>query len=159
MERNGFTLIELVIVFGIIALLSAIVVPVMGDASASSRSARRAADLRSVAAALATYKNTHGSYPTTGGEWKGDSTNDGGLGYGTDGYIPGLVPDLLPALPKDPNPAYPDATHGYRYKSDGTDYKFELHGTPESFPEGNPFVDAARPDSDWQVSTPGAYDW
>ena len=47
------------------------------------------------------------------------------------------------------------------YRSDGTDYKFVLNGTPEdadSFAEGFPFYDPERADS-WMVCTPGAYNW
>ncbi len=158
-RQAGFTIIEMLIVVTILAMLAGILIPVLEDSAASARDARRAADLKSVQAALEAYKRTNGSYPSTSGEWKGDSTNDGGLGYDAAGYIPGLVPNFLPALPKDPDTNFPDATNGYRYKSDGTDYKFELKGTPGSFPAGNPFYDPADATGSWQVSTPGGYNW
>lgn len=160
MRRNsGFTIIEMLIVVAILAMLAGVLVPVLEDSSASARDARRAADLKAVQAALEAYKRVNGSYPDTSGAWQGDSTGDGGYGYDATGYIPGLVPQFMQALPKDPDSVYPDATNGYMYRSDGTDYKFALNGTPESFPAGNPFFDPQRTTTAWQVSTPGGYNW
>ena len=157
-RQSGFTIIEMLIVVTILALLTGILLPVLEGTSASARDARRAADLKSVQAALEAYKRVNGLYPDTGGQWQGDPANFGGMGYDAGGYIPGLVPDFLPALPKDPDPANPGADSGYIYNSDGSDYKFVANASPESFPTGNPFFDPQRADS-WQVCTPAAYNW
>ncbi len=158
-RQGGFTIIEMLIVVTILAMLAGILVPVLEDSASSARDARRAADLKAVQSALEAYKRANGSYPDTSGQWLGDASNYGSKGYDATGYIPGLVPDFLPALPKDPDSTYPSAEAGYMYKSDGTDYKFVINETPESFPAGNPFYDPARPTTAWQVSTPGAYNW
>ena len=67
---------------------------------------------------------------------------------------------MLQALPKDPSPDFPNAAEGgYMYRSDGTDYKFVINQSPQSYPSGNPFYDPARPGTAWQVSSPGGYAW
>lgn len=158
-RQAGFTIIEMLIVVTILAMLAGILIPVLGDAAKSSRDARRATDLKSVQASLEAYKRANGVYPTTSGAWQGDSLADGGMGYDAGGYIPGMVPTYAPTLPKDPDSRYPNATAGYAYRSDGTDYKFVVKGTPETFPVGNPFLDPAAPGANWQVSSPGGYNW
>jgi len=158
-RQAGFTIIEMLIVVTIIAMLAGILVPVLEDSAKSARDARRAADLKSVQASLEAYKRVNGVYPSTSGQWKGDAPTFGGLGYDATGYIPSMVPNFLPALPKDPDTRYPTGDQGYIYKSDGVDFKFVLNKTPETFPNGNPFYDPARKTTGWQVSTPGAYNW
>ena len=159
--QAGFTIIEMLIVVTILAMLAGILVPVLEDAAQSSRDSRRASDLKSVQASLDSFMRVNGAYPDTSGNWQGDAATYGSFTYDAAGYIPGLVPNYLPALPKDPSPDFPNATGGYMYRSDGTDYKFVLDGTPEnadSFAEGFPFYDAQRADS-WMICTPGGYDW
>ena len=158
--NSGFTIIEMLIVVTILSLLAGILLPVLEQEAARARDGRRAGDLRSVASALTTYKSLNGTYPNTNDEWHGDSTAYGGYGYDASGYIPGIVPDLLPYLPKDPNPAYPNGTGaGYMYRSNGLDFKFVINATPSEFLVSNPFFDPQRPDSGWQVSSPGGYNW
>jgi prepilin-type N-terminal cleavage/methylation domain-containing protein len=159
MKRNaGFTIIEMLIVVTILAMLAGILIPVLDDAGESAREARRQSDLKNVQAALESHRRTNGLYPDTADAWQGDMTDNGGFGYDAAGYIPGLVPDFLPSLPKDPDGQYPTASEGYMYRSDGINYKFVLLGTPENFDAGNPYLDPARADS-WQISSPGAYNW
>jgi len=159
-RQKGFTIIEMLIVVSIIAMLTAILVPVLDDSAKSSRDARRAADLKSVQSALAAYKREKGVYPSTNGQWWGDAPSYGGKDYqGAKAYIPGLVPTYMPSLPRDPDARYPVGQQGYLYKSNGTDYKFLAHRTPESFKKGNPFYDPKRAAYAWQVSTPGGYNW
>jgi prepilin-type N-terminal cleavage/methylation domain-containing protein len=158
--RAGFTIIEMLIVVTILTLLAGILLPILEQESVRARDGRRAGDLRSVASALSAYRSMTGTFPTTGDEWWGDSATYGSYGYDATGYIPGIVPDFLPYLPKDPNPAYPNGTGaGYMYRSDGQDFKFVINSTPSVYLISNPFYDPQRPDSGWQVSTPGGYNW
>lgn len=158
-RQSGFTIIEMLVVVTILAMLAGILVPVLEDGARSARDARRAADLKTMQSALESYKRANGEYPSTNGRWWGDAPVFGSRGYDANGYIPALVPDFLPALPKDPDSEYPKNDMGYVYRSDGTDYKFLANKTPESFPEGNPFTDSVRPTLAWQISTPAAYTW
>jgi prepilin-type N-terminal cleavage/methylation domain-containing protein len=158
--QAGFTIIEMLIVVTILAMLAGILVPVLEDAAQSSRDSRRASDLKSVQSSLDSFKRVTGNYPDTGGAWQGDAATYGSFTYDAAGYIPGLVPNYLPALPKDPSPDFPTATTGgYMYRSDGTDYKFVTNEGPESYPAGNPFYDPARAATAWQVSSPSGYNW
>ncbi|MGB0685063.1 MAG: type II secretion system protein [Planctomycetota bacterium] len=159
-RRAGFTIIEMLIVVTILAMLAGILVPVLETEAATARDARRASDLKSVASALAHYYQDNRAYPDTSDVWQGDAGSVGSFGYDATGYIPGLVPDYLPFLPKDPDPQFPSATdRGYMYRSDGHDYKFVINSTPTTYYVANPFFDPQRPNSGWQVSTPGGYNW
>ena len=160
-RRNaGFTLVELMLVVLILAILAGILLPILEDTQEQTADARRASDLHSMQSALESYYRVNGAYPDTGGAWQGDAPNFGGFGYGPAGYVPGLVPDVMQALPTDPSAEFPDAGDGgYMYRSDGSDYKFVINLSPDSFPQGNPFYDPVRPDTAWQVSSPGGYNW
>ena len=159
-RQSGFTIIEMLIVVTILAMLAGILIPVLEDAAKSSRDSRRGSDLKTMQTALASFHRVNGAYPDTSDAWQGDASGVGANhGYDAVGYCPGLVPDFMPALPKDPSPDLPDAANGYQYRSDGTDYKFVALGGPESFPTGNPFFDPTRAATAWQISTPGGYTW
>jgi prepilin-type N-terminal cleavage/methylation domain-containing protein len=60
----AFTLIELLIVVAIIAILAAIAVPNFLEAQTRAKGARARADIRTVAAALETYRVDTNKYPT-----------------------------------------------------------------------------------------------
>ena len=62
-EKNHFTLIELLIVVGIIAVLSSVVVAGTSAARAQARDNQRKADLATYQNALQLYFNDHKSYP------------------------------------------------------------------------------------------------
>ncbi|MDP6963951.1 MAG: type II secretion system protein, partial [Planctomycetota bacterium] len=117
-KQSGFTIIEMLIVVTILSMLAGILIPVLEGEASNARDARRAADLRTVSAALANYYELNGSYPDTGGVWFGDAPNFGSMSYDGAGYIPGLVPDYIAALPRDPDKNFPNATDkGYMYRS------------------------------------------
>lgn len=63
MKRNGFTLVELVIVIAIIIILAAVVIPSYMTMADRARKARLAADLRTMATALESFKTDWGRYP------------------------------------------------------------------------------------------------
>jgi len=63
MNKKGFTLIEILIVVGIIGILSSVVLIGLGPTQRLGRDARRLADLRNVQNALELYFNRCGYYP------------------------------------------------------------------------------------------------
>ena len=66
MKRNGFTLVELLVVVGIIAILSAIMIGVMGGSGDSALAARCMVNMKNLASACQTYGMANGYYPLAG---------------------------------------------------------------------------------------------
>ncbi len=63
-SRKGSTLIELLVVIAIIGILALVILVSLSDSRASARDAGRTADIRAAIAALETYRQQHGVYPT-----------------------------------------------------------------------------------------------
>ena len=147
--KKGFTLIELIIVIGILAILATVVVLVLNPAQllAQARDSQRMSDLSSVKSAIALYLATASS-PTLGTEARATfsttcwftcagaatctlnaTTTVDGNGWvgvaltGTTGGSP------LSALPLDPSQT---ATYQYAYDGNDTDKTFELNANLES---------------------------
>lgn len=131
-NRSGFTLIELLVVITIIGVIASVVLASLNVARAKGRDGKRISDLKQMQIAVELYYDEHGSYPDTGGNWRGGTTSCyGGLGHGASGFIPGVVPDFIPRLPEDPQAASPNRC--YLYRSNGTDYMILVHLTIETF--------------------------
>lgn len=163
-RKSGFTLIEVVVVMLIITLLMGVVAPRFMERGEDAMNNRRGQDLTNLQKALEMYFADNGNYPTST-SWQGDAPNFGGFGYDETGYIPGLVPQYIDSLPRDPNSAYPDTSRGYLYRSTGTDFKVLAYNTPTVFGEDQAvnkyakFFDPRRPTSSWMVATPGGINW
>lgn len=134
-KRSGFTLIELLVVISIIGLLSSVVLASLSTARARGRDAKRIQDLIQVRTALELYRDTNGAYPATTNTMYGHNNGyraastvcnatygQNNPGTGATGYVPGLVPNYIPALPSDPRGD--SLGKCYMYFSDGVNYKF-----------------------------------
>ncbi len=151
MIKRGFTLIELMIVVSVIGLVLSLTVFGFQRSRASSRDAKRKADLETLKSALVIYKADNGVYPSTGGAWWGVSVNGGSrTTSGANAYIPGLTPNYIGELPTDPL-GNTSGWSGYLYRSNGQQFKILSHSTgPESFPAvGQPYYDPIR--STWAI--------
>lgn len=154
-QSKGFTLIELLVVIAIIGILSSVVLASLNTARAKARDAKRMQDTVQIRTALELYYNDFGRYPLAyPGVWGGVSTGSCGPGNGqTSGasaYISGLTPTYMSTLPTDPGT--PGNCNGYLYNSNGTHYKFLVHGSAESYPgAGSLFYDPVRPTWSWMI--------
>jgi prepilin-type N-terminal cleavage/methylation domain-containing protein len=155
---RGFTLIELLVVIAIIGLLSSVVLASLNGARSKASDSVRLSDLRTLQTALELYATDHsGSYPTTGGSWKGHCP-----GYGSDAnYIPGLAPTYIPALPYDPDGSISSDNCCYLYNSNGAGYKVVAHSCDRANYQSRPSIlDPARDGgSSATVVEPGKAAW
>jgi prepilin-type N-terminal cleavage/methylation domain-containing protein len=143
--KKGFTLIELVIVIGILAILAVVAILVLNPAQmlAQARDSQRVSDLGSIKSAVALYlANTSGTPAVAAGPRATFATT---CAFGTSCIIATssidgtgwVAVDLantnggspLSALPLDP---VNSATLQYAYKGDATNLTFELDGVLES---------------------------
>jgi prepilin-type processing-associated H-X9-DG protein/prepilin-type N-terminal cleavage/methylation domain-containing protein len=62
LRRSGFTLVELLVVIGIIALLVSMLLPALNKALAHSRSVKCAANLKQIGLAFQMYRNAYNNY-------------------------------------------------------------------------------------------------
>ena len=62
-NRRGFTLVELVVVMGVIALLAGLLLPMIFRAQRAGKRTRLAADLQTIETGLNAYKTDFGDFP------------------------------------------------------------------------------------------------
>ena len=106
LTKNGFSLIELLMVVAIMGILAAVGLVSYKAANMKARDARRAADIQQVRSALEMYRADNDKYPTSDDDWKGLMKSIGK-------YLGGQK-ELVDPLNNDP--------YIYKYDSDGTTY-------------------------------------
>ena len=108
-RKQGFTLIEILIVVAIIGILASVVLVGLGPLQRQGRDARRISDLKQVQTGLELYYNRNGFYPTM-------SVTDQ-TGWSN------LSSDLIGADIGISNvPIEPNTSRSYLYESDGNVY-------------------------------------
>ncbi|HEX3356605.1 MAG TPA: prepilin-type N-terminal cleavage/methylation domain-containing protein [Tepidisphaeraceae bacterium] len=81
-RRSAFTLVELLVVIGIIAVLIGILLPALNRAREAAKTIACAAQLRSLTQAVMLYcNNNKGYYPPSYLGWSGDPSHNGGGNY------------------------------------------------------------------------------
>ncbi|MEN6305862.1 MAG: type II secretion system protein [Armatimonadia bacterium] len=144
--KKGFTLVELLVVIGIIAILMAILFPVFQTVREKARQAKCQANLHQIAVALKEFRADHGHYPPAP-YW--DSVNNkyaGGISDLYPDYIKEkdlfLCPDdrQIDGVEKQAKDRIYSSYNGW-VADPGTSWDFET-------------VDATRPDTDATVNGP-----
>lgn len=143
-SRNAFTLIELLIVIGIISILAAIALPNFLEAQIRAKIARTKADMRTVSVAWESYAVDNGRYPV---DWDnnfaaGEVTQIGLITVTTPiAYITSFPLDVFSVM-KNPNsneyqPNFEIASCEYAYciYSLGPNYVEEFDGN-DAWPDG-----------------------
>src|SRR5262245_66462047 len=67
-SRRGFTLVEMLVVIGIIVVLAALLVPMAARAVSTTRNFNMTADISQLVQAIESYKKDKGDYPPSFGE-------------------------------------------------------------------------------------------
>ncbi len=118
--RGGFSLLEMVIVLGIIAVIIGGAVTVMGNVGEGAKLQRVKADMQSLGAALKMYKINAGQYPTTA------QGLDALVNKPTSTPVPKGYTSLMKEVPKDPW----NNDYGYRFpgRKDATEYEIICTG-------------------------------
>lgn len=120
MQSKAFTIVELLIVIVVIAILASISIVAYNGIQNRANIVKINADLNSINKAIQLYYAENGTYPSTGGGWRGTVT------YGNHGsnFVPGLVPSYISNMPL---PRQLSSNSDYIYNSNGTGYKLIAH--------------------------------
>jgi general secretion pathway protein G len=111
-KKQGFTLIEILIVVAIIAILASVVLVGLGPTQQQGRDARRLSDLRETQTALELYYNQNGDYPAAS-SW-GPQTTAGTLSY--------ILVNAGIGVSQVPNDPTNGKTYYYSQEGGGTSY-------------------------------------
>lgn len=119
--KNGFTIVELLIVIVIIGILAAVTVVAYNTMQDRARFSLMQTDMKSITKGLELYKVDTGNYPNTIGQ-NGCTSNWCGWDQATgNNFIDGLSPKYMAAIPQLPAVNVREDT--YLYQSDGVNYQ------------------------------------
>lgn len=108
--RAGFSLVELLIVIGLITILATIGVGSYTNVQQGARDTRRKADVQLIRGALENYRENNNAYPTP-------ATASNGLPFGTGALTDTAGNVYLQTVPQDPS-----SVRKYYYTLSGADY-------------------------------------
>lgn len=115
-SMNGFSLIELLVVIGIIALMASIVLVALNESRIRSRDGNRMSQTKEILNALELYYTQFGSYPTSQGS-ADDVVNLNQTGA-ADVIGTALTSGYMSAIPEDPLYEYTSSnSYGYCSRS------------------------------------------
>jgi prepilin-type N-terminal cleavage/methylation domain-containing protein len=119
-QKNGFTLLEVLLVIALIGILVTIIIVILNPNSrfASARNDIRQSDIKKIEAALIQYRLQEGSYPagltTTLQEICDPDIAEPSINCGTNINLSALVPIYLQSIPQDPNDKDTTGGNGYQ---------------------------------------------
>ena len=121
--RHAFTLVELLIVIGILGILAVIAVPNLLEAQTRARVARARADMAALATAIETYAVDQSGYPLNGALEQGGASQSpqmSALGAPAHKFLHSSITTPIPYLPGQPqdltaisDPLAPSDWHPY----------------------------------------------
>lgn len=122
-NKNGFSLLELIIVVAIVTILFAIVGLVYFNILAKTRDVKRVADAVSISKSLKMYQTANGNFPQVN-DWTGleeDLRNDGALSR--------ILKNYISPYPQDPlHPfSFGGRAYSYQYRSTAEGKGYKLH--------------------------------
>jgi hypothetical protein len=115
----------------VVAAAPAVEAPAPADPEAGlpAETRQRIDDLSAIAKAVEAYKAAKGTYPSSGNGWAAYKMSWGQSKGET--WIPELVPDFLPAVPREPTKSEDPDGPQYLYASDGQYFKVIAHYTSD----------------------------
>lgn len=125
-RHGGFSLLEMVIVLGIIAVIIGGAITVMGRVGDGAKRTRVSGDFQSLGAALRMYQTNNGRYPTTSQGMEALVTKPGGT------PVPKRWVRLMDEVPLDPW----QEPYGYKFPGSQDPTTFELISKGPDMTEG-----------------------
>ncbi|OGW29579.1 MAG: hypothetical protein A2X59_05690 [Nitrospirae bacterium GWC2_42_7] len=158
-EEKGFTLIEVIVVAGIIAILAGILVPLIFKEIDESRITRAAADVRSISTSLIVFRKDTAAWPTMDATCAANVTllnGDGNLpaNLAALGYDPGVSSSLNDHLSIDANGCYANWKGPYmaRVTADPWGYSYVINASSFAIQNSPVWIISVGPNG--QLETP-----
>lgn len=159
MKKNGFTLLELIVVMAIIGILSTMIIGNFVTSQMRARDTKRKNDLTQIQRALEQYINDHGTYPLSS-----DTTNGGTIvGCGANAQAPESCAWGSEFSLGNPKTIYmielPEDTRAgtqYVYRSQGTRYQIYMgleNEEDKDYRDYSAFVDCGNYPCSYGVSS------
>lgn len=135
-RSRGFTLLELLVVVGIIAILSVIVIVLVNSARSKSRDAKRMQDVKQINIAINLYQNDHGGAPPSLGSsaclslttYNSSCFASSGIGLTNWNILQTQLEPYLSILPSDPCPTCTaDLFNNLKAYADTGDFEYVYH--------------------------------
>ncbi len=163
-QQDGFTILEILASVAIVTILAAIFAGFSDTYFQDSRDDKRKADLASLAMAIMAHEEVKEAYPSTGDVWFSSEPGDAAISNNNGNWVPGLVPEFLPKLPRDPNGGRSSIAvcnngekRAFRYRSNGKNgFKLMTHCSMEGpIIAGSENLDPIRPDRAFMICSGG----
>lgn len=101
--RNGFTIVELLIVIAVVGVLAAITLNTFAGSQARARDAQRSSDVKALKKAVELYRVEKGFYPSPGADDSGEQLAN----------IAAALQPYMKAMPADPQAASKPLSYNY----------------------------------------------